>query len=152
MFCKKNAIPTHFGIPPKETKGKFSQKITSKILKFDFWNLHNKAFSSKSIWQIFQLQSVLLILNLIMPMWSAVRPKKFLECGCCFWVLLTTHLWVAKSGVRVIFWVPRCCFSKSSQRIETFSYIGRYYRTSWKKVMFIWKSVVLAIFWLSPPF
>jgi len=48
--------------------------------------------------------------------------------------------------VRIKLWASRWWFSKSSHNLEYFSYVGHLHTSNRKKVMTIWKLVILAIF------
>ena len=61
-------------------------------------------------------------------------------------------------GVRINVWSSACQFSKSSQKIEYFSYIGQFHSSKRKQVMTIWMLMIFAFlgyfyhFHLTVPF
>jgi len=110
-------------------------KYLEKIQNFIFFNLCKKLFSNKSIWQLFELWWVLIIFMLRIPFWHFSRLKKLRIFDIGFTPFFATIPICLIFWVRVNFWVPRCWFSKSSWKIEYFSYIRHHHTVNTKKVM-----------------
>ena len=119
----------------------FKAKISDS--KNQFPNFFKKCFSkicSIRSWDIDQIQ------RLFSPETSRNQSLSIISGPrvILLWDQKST-MWLqgAIFGVRVVFWVPRCWFSKSSSNLQHFSCISHPHLTHRKKVIWVWNS------WLS---
>ena len=115
--------------------GKIELKIVEKIdFQIFFKNVFSKICSEGSL-NIDQIQLFLrseTSQNRILSKIIRSNVTLLWDCNLTMWLQSAIY------GVRVIFWVPRCCCSKSSLNLQHFSYISHLHTTSRKKVIEDW--------------
>ena len=117
----------------------FWSKIEQKIVeKIDFQNFFKIIFSKICSEGSLNIDQIQLFLRPETPQNRTPSKIKGPNVKLLWDWKLTIWLQSVIYGVRVIFWVPWCCFSKSSCNLQHFSYISHLHTMSRKKVIEAW--------------